>query len=85
MANLSDASKGVGKVFAGTKFIGEFQYDFGLYRGYDDDGIPEPLSPNLHITNPPQLPGERLTLHMINGLKLDFVLSPNGSCELQSY
>jgi hypothetical protein len=83
MSGLSKGSKGVGRVFAGTKFIAEVQYDFGWYRHYDEDGIPEPPSPNLDVTDPPRIQGERLTLHMNDGCKLDFSVSAQGYCTVE--
>jgi hypothetical protein len=90
MSSLLERLRGEGKVFAGEKFLADVRYDVRVYQDYEEVQLLEgpitrtPTSRSVQLNISPAIGaglGERLTLHMSDGRKLDFFLtSPDGTC-----
>lgn len=88
MSSLIERLKGEGKVFAGQKFLADVRYDIRVYQDYEEVQLlegPKTRTPTLRSVRLNINPaigaglGERLTLHMSGGRKLDFFLASSGS------
>ncbi len=82
--------KGLGKVYRGKEFLADVQYEIQTERTFKPNNtltstgvIPGPLAARMRIDGPEKIDAafnERLTLHMSDGSKWDFFMSPDGSC-----
>lgn len=79
---------GTGKVFKGSEFIADVQYDHRITQHFKEgmtmDGpyrVPTSATVHLRITPPLGVGTDLLTLHMSDGKKQNFyVASSNGDC-----
>jgi hypothetical protein len=87
MSSLIERLKGEGRVLSGQRFVADVRYDIRVYQDYEEVQLLEgpitrtPTSRSVQLNISPAIGagfGERLTLHMSDGRKLDFFLASSG-------